>query len=944
MEIKNLLPAIVALLIVASLVSLSTTSVSAQTSSTIDKTLVKASTSTTFTVTVTNNGSTAIDNVRIIVENGSGFAPLMTAPMDNIENCASDNIVVLPAGSVVQLLENENIVLPEGTPVWIDNSKFVYVDSTFDNTKLKENAAAEVRENTAAENIPSLDNISVTQGENVNLNIDNRLRLLKDTSVILVSGTDNIVMLPENASVQVYKQNDNSQISVWENVETSRDLTVTLKDNRVMISDKPMNTKNYDLTGENAQLYDNQVIVLAGTTVQLGRTVKVRIVENENAIRASGENLKVDMTTVENQPLNWMQNWTKTTGTIIDPLNPAIPAVEWDAIGDNSIPAGGNLSFPFALTTPSTTEDSTIVHIWVETPTSIDNSVIITVDGKKPTVSVTASPLYVGENTPVTITVKASETLAMLDNVMVEENNASENTQVTMTSSDKVTWTGTYTTVDNWRQDGTAKIYVVGAQYQDLAGNTGTENDAGTFTVDRENPPAPQLSTITGLPGKVTNVGTWLIKGTALDNFLNTIENLANGTVAIRVGTTTYNAPTNSAGFFYQTITLNQGTQQVGISYIDRAGNKGLENYENVLFDNIAPVITPGTISSKPLGVASTLTLENGVIINDNAPTWTLSIADPTMGIENAAFDNNDNSGYSVQLRNENGVKIGTDNLVNATPPTENMPNTINFENTYPTALADGTYQIYVVAGDNLQMDNLVVTFVIDTTPPDAPTLTSQASLVATNPTTPTSATIPIGGKAEPGATIRVWTSTSADSFATETNVENVVAGSDGKWTASITISQGVIVLIQVDQVDTAGNESVSMTPYGYLRVDVSAPVVTITSPATGTKTDKSTIAVSGIVTKDAWETYNTDVILSLQNGVSSTSIVIPIQSDGTFSVNVTLSEGNNSIIATARDASNNSTSYTVVVDRTVTSWAIYAIILVIIALILAAIAIFRMR
>jgi hypothetical protein len=930
MEIKNLLPAIVALLIVASIVSLSTTSVSAATISTIDKHLVKADTPIKFTVTVTNNSTTSvIDNVRIIVDNGTDFTALSTLPKDNIVRCYGDNEVwlgVLEAGTMVEVQANENIILPEGTDVILLENKQVWVPRLSHNTKMNENILVAPSQDTTAENIPIGDNIEVTRGVSVNLNTDNRLRVLEDTPVVVVGG--NIVELPENTLFGLVVQND-SQISN-ENVMVSQDVTVTLKDNRVnLVTPNPGSSPADNLpAGENLELIDNQVVVSAGTTVMLGKTASVSLAENENVVRVEGSDLDATGATVLTQP----ENWDQASGISDDVLG--FPYLEWDGNGDN-IPASGSRSFSFYLTTPSTTIDNAVIDWWVRTSTiePATGSYVITVDGKSPTVAVTATPSLVSDNTAVTIKVVASEAISMAENtVLVAENNASENTPVSMTSSDNITWTGTYTTGDNWLQDGAANVYVMGALIQDQVGNLGVDNQT-TFTVDREKPPTPDLSTITGLPCDITNIGTGTISGIALDNFLNTIQTMTSGTVEVSIGASTFDATLLSNGHFYYNYTITQqGKQDIGIRFIDAAGNVGDENAENVTFDDVAPVITPGTISGK--------TLADNVIINDNTPTVMLTFTDATLGIENVEFGSTgDNHGYEVELWDENGVEIV--DLLNATPPAENMPNTISFENTYPTALADGTYQIYAVAGDNLQMDNLVITFVIDTTPPAAPTLTATASQNPLAPDVRTSTTISLGGTGEPGATIRIWTS--PDPFTTETNVENVVAGADGTWTATLTIDQGVTVRIRLSQVDTAGNEG-AKTIYGYLKVDASAPVVVITSPATGTKTDKSTITVSGTVTKDAWESYTIDITLRLQNGVTSTSIVIPIANDGTFSVNVTLAEGKNSIIATATDSVGNYTSYTVTVERTVTSWAIYAIILVIIALILAAIAIFRMR
>jgi hypothetical protein len=929
MESKKLLTAIVALLIVASIASISTISVSAvhDESPSIDKSTLAGSTPMIRTITVNHTSGSPIDNVRIILPTAltSAVTSVKNVPENDNVIPYGDNWVVLPAGTAVQLLANETVILAENTHIIVPENKYVYWGVNNGQTKLQENARVETMKSPSAtaNNIPAGDNIEMAIDENVYLENNNLLRLVADTLVMYEN--DNIMRLPEDTTLELVATNDNG-INALENVMNKEDVVAVMNDNHVrLLVDNVRNSMNWSiLTGDNVELTDNVIDIPAGTTVQLSTTVRVRIPENTEVVRESGKDIDISGTDVENVPNNWMQSKGSST---LPPGN----YVEWVGIGENQI-KDSPLDFPIGFTTTALGDNYTI---WVQTTDTtgaqVQRSIIVSIDNVAPTVTITALPTWAKDNTAVAITVTASEAIVGLENAWVAENNAPENTAVPLTSNDNITWTGTYTTTDNSKRDGTAIIYVLGSQYEDSVGNEGTDNTS-TFTIDRMVPPTPQLTAITGLPTTPTNVGGWLIQGIAQDNFLGGLTVQKGMTVNVRVGTTITAVTTDATGYFSASITLNQGEQEIGIQYIDKAGNVGKENAENITYDSIAPVITPGTISGK--------TLADGVIINDNTPTVKLTFTDATLGIENAAFDNTDNSGYSVQLWDENDSVIAT--LINATPPAENMPTTISFENTYPTALADGTYSIYAVAGDNLQMDNLVISFVIDTVSPAAPTLTTQASSSALNPTTPTTTTISVGGTAEPDATIRIWTSPYP--FTSQTNVENVVAGMDGTWTASITIDQGVIVWIGMSQVDTAGNESATKAIYGYLRVDISAPVVTITSPATGTKTDKSTITVSGNVTKDAWETYSTDITLSLQNGVTSTSIVIPIQNDGTFSVNVTLSEGKNSIIATARDAAGNSSSDTVTVERTVTSWAIYAIILVIIALILAAIAIFRMR
>jgi hypothetical protein len=70
----------------------------------------------------------------------------------------------------------------------------------------------------------------------------------------------------------------------------------------------------------------------------------------------------------------------------------------------------------------------------------------------------------------------------------------------------------------------------------------------------------------------------------------------------------------------------------------------------------------------------------------------------------------------------------------------------------------------------------------------------------------------------------------------------------------------------------------------------------------------------------------------------------VTINSDGTFSISAALSEGSNTITIRAVDSAGNIGSAIITVIRTVTPWATYAVILVIVALILAAIAILRAK
>ena len=904
---------IAALMMTSMAFAISTTSVSATHERTvsIDDDSVKGNTPMIRTITIANDGPDAIDNVRIIVPTGWGPEPVKQVPKDNVVNAAVDNIVVLPAGTVVELSENATVTLAEDTDVIVVKDKWIWVDVIGDNTRLNENAMVEVRQSTQADNILENDDIEVTGDISVNLNDDNRLRLLADTMVLVVS--DNIMRLTEDTMVELVAVNDNG-IAGGENVKVAQNVTVILDNNRVrMVTDKPSNLKGFEIpTGENITLIDNEVVIPKDAVVQLTADVAIRIPENTPVKREDNKRLDVSGATVENLP----KNWTQDNG--ISAL-PSGVYLEWIGIGDN-IASGESLDFPFAFTSPGGGDHTIYVRTKDTEGVIVMTEIALTVDNVPPTVEIAASPEWAKGNTAVTITVTADESLARLDNVLVAENQAPENSAATFVSvsDDSKVWTWTYTTGDNKDRDGLANIYVLGADFEDLVGNAGSLTSA-TFIVDRLAPPAPDLSAIIGFPDSPTTTATWFIENEAMDNFLGNLVPLEGGTVKIRVGTTVYDVTPTVSGYYSKSITLTEGTQEVGIQYIDRAGNVGDETAENITLDTMAPSITWGTISG---GKA----LVDDVRINDATPTITLTISDAGLGVDNWAFAA-DNTGYSVQLRYDNDTPI--ENLVNALAHDNNV---LAFENTI-SELTDNTYRIYVVAGDSQKMDNDLIKFVIDTVAPDAPVVDDAYKIITTmdNPLVVKSTSRTIAGTVEAGATITVYGTVGT----TESVLGTGTAGSG--WTVTFTLTAGSNTKIEISATDEAGNEG-SRTLYGWILADDRAPSVTLAElPET---TDKTSITISGTVSKDAWEDWS-DITLTVQVGTGK--VTVPIGAGGSYSYSLELAEGSNTIVVQAIDVVGNpSDTASDVVERTITPWMTYAIVLVVIVLLLAVIAILR--
>jgi hypothetical protein len=300
----------------------------------------------------------------------------------------------------------------------------------------------------------------------------------------------------------------------------------------------------------------------------------------------------------------------------------------------------------------------------------------------------------------------------------------------------------------------------------------------------------------------------------------------------------------------------------------------------------------------------------------------------------------NDNS----FLNDQEGVYVAFDNLDNNATYDSGLTGV--YENHWhpDNILPTGTYFIHIRVNDNLHLDNENVSyrFYIDTTAPTAlaPTQAENpfyGSGVA-NPKVQMSRSISLTGSgAEAGATVKLYLG------GENTPTTTATVGTDGRWSISVTdIATGEATSVELSLTDTAGNES-ARTLYGYVLADITAPDVTISSPATGTSTDKTSIQITGRVTKDTWETYNAGtayVKAWIQVG-GAASGTVTLGTDGSFTSSATLGEGTNVVTITAQDTAGNVDSETVTIERTVAPLTTYAIIIVVVALILAAIAIF---
>ncbi len=664
--------------------------------------------------------------------------------------------------------------------------------------------------------------------------------------------------------------------------------------------------------------------------------------------------------------------------------------VQFDAIGDNVITPGNQQSFVFIWTTPNiTTETNYTISVLVSkeetTYTAYENlgGFTVTVDGQVPTLTINVTQEGVSQtnlvgnkldNGRATITIVASEALSSLGEVHVENAGNDENLLPPIpgsafTTTDNIIFTYQYITIGEW-DDNTVAVRVLSAT--DLAGNENTSGMENTITVDTR---APVLvdnglsGILSGMRENVVQAGTGTIYR-YVDNsgsrsmVIIVEDNISAADNGTRVASVTVNGVAATRDPMQDnrwtlSLTLDEGyNSAVVVRATDTTGNWVEENVENIFIDTQAPTVSFDTIAGK--------TWTDGVEIADNTPQIRITITDPgypTSGL-GVAREN-----LFVYLDNDDNVNNGTpafggllENMAAWDPATGVFENIIdNFAENQGKGLVGGTYYIIVVCNDNLQHagdnENWVIakhSFVIDVTAPTMPTPTQ-----ALNPLYGTTISSPLvtvtneltirgeGLSTEAGATIKIYIRNA--STGAEVSTDTTTVDTDGKWSKTITLPEGGVTFqIEVTCIDVAGNESTPQL-YGFVLLDGTAPSVTISAPCTAGEihtTADPTVVVSGSITKDTWETYNSGtraVTATVQVG-SATPGVLTINSDGTFTVSAALSEGTNTITIRAVDSAGNSDSKTITVIRTVTPWATYAIILVIVALILAAIAIFRKR
>jgi len=358
--------------------------------------------------------------------------------------------------------------------------------------------------------------------------------------------------------------------------------------------------------------------------------------------------------------------------------------------GENvGVDNGASEEFEFQATSPIVSS-AEITDNWlvatVDNSTYVENHYFeVKVDNLSPSISATTSPSPAPAGN-VWLVITASEPLGSLENVYlavenseIENQSERENWQnlirvqgpISMMTSDLVVWKGVISISENF-EDNKPRVLVLGVE--DLAGNELEDVFVQELQVDTRPPDfvvLPEFPDETGQSKlKISGVVGDLVGG----------ELVAKGGLSVRVNTNYEFLVLNSDdnGGFETEVELTVGSNLVGLSVTDEAGNSSSENLQMVVMDNDPPVIQ----DYKLVKDGETITSENGVEINEAKPEIWVNVYDFWTGVR----------AVGMGLLREND---------------ENVPLSVSFENNLLKGvleenLSPGSYRVVVTASDGL--------------------------------------------------------------------------------------------------------------------------------------------------------------------------------------------------------------------------------------------------
>ena len=475
------------------------------------------------------------------------------------------------------------------------------------------------------------------------------------------------------------------------------------------------------------------------------------------------------------------------------------------------------------------------------------------------------------------------------------------------------------------------------AQVTDLAGNTATST-AVVYTLSTTGPAVTEsLTTDTGSSAsdKITSNDALTGLGAA-----NTVVTLKEGTTVL--GTTTAD---DSGNWSFTPTNLADGTHTIVASQTDAFNNTGTASLSftldttadaganlavsvsNSKIGNAGKTAVGFTVAGLDADAAATVTFTDAathtvtanVSANGSGTVNLSTLADGAITVSISASDTAGNTaagtGTSLTLdTTAPAVAIttieGGDNLINASEAaggiqisgTADTGSTLTVNGSAVTVDSSGNWTTSITpAGQGALVVTAVATdaagnsstattnLTVDTVAPAVAITTIEGGDNLIN-ASEAAGGIQISGTAEIGSTLTV-------------NGSAVTVDGTGHWATSITpAGQGALVVTAV-ATDAAGNATSTTTN---LTVDTIAPSVVITSP--GGPVNQAALLVTGTV-----DVADAGATVTILDGAAPVGSAI-VQADGSWSSNITLGNGSNSLTAKVSDLAGNTTTSTAVV------------------------------
>jgi hypothetical protein len=371
--------------------------------------------------------------------------------------------------------------------------------------------------------------------------------------------------------------------------------------------------------------------------------------------------------------------------------------------------------------------------------------------------------------------------------------------------------------------------HTITAKATDAAGNISPASDDLTLIIDSVAPSAPLLNSMQA----ITNDNTPTISGTAEP--LAKVSIFLNG---VQVGSASSSV---TGSFSYTCAILVDGTYQARAKATDEAGNvSGFSAIRQFVIDTVAP---------------DTPVLDTISTSNDNTPVFSGSA-----------------EMYAIVYLYVDGSSIGVTASVGS------------FSYQVLTPIPDGSHVLSAVAYDAAGNSSPYATrsFVIDTTAPEAPSITAPVQGLITSDNTPT-----ISGTYGSGSTVKIYRNSVLVGTATLTLGTfsfTSAALADGPYAFTATT------------IDDSGNESPASNSVTIVVDTLPPSTPSVTAPANGTLSNNSTQTILGTTV----DSVQVKIIID-----GSVVAIIPVTT-GFFSYEAVLSSGTHSISTIGVDSAAN--------------------------------------